>query len=81
MPNNTEFKGMDIFEIDTEYIQLDQLLKACNLVNSGGEAHILVEDGEVRLNGSVETRKRAKIRNNDIVEVNGIRIKIKSKNI
>lgn len=69
---------MKIFEINEEYIQLDQLLKACNLATSGGEAHYLVEEGEVKLNGSVETRKRAKLRNNDVVEVFGESIKIRS---
>lgn len=72
---------MKIFEINDECIQLDQLLKACNLANSGGEAHFLVDEGEVKLNGSVETRKRAKLRNNDIVEIFGESIKIKSKTV
>lgn len=65
-----------LFEIQTDYIQLDQMLKACNLARSGGEAHILVEEGEVRVNGKIESRKRLKLRQNDVVEVFGERIKI-----
>ncbi|MBL7816470.1 MAG: RNA-binding S4 domain-containing protein [Saprospiraceae bacterium] len=45
-----------------EYIELNQLLKVLSLVNSGGEANILISDGRVLVNGQVETRKRNKIR-------------------
>lgn len=50
------------FAVRGEYIQLDQLLKAAGLVGSGGEAHAVVEAGEVRVDGKPETRKRAKLR-------------------
>lgn len=50
------------FEIRGEYIQLDQLLKATGLVPSGGAAHAAVTAGEVYVDGSLETRKRAKLR-------------------
>jgi ribosome-associated protein len=60
---------MEKFVLESDYIQLDQLLKACRMVNSGGEAHMLVEEGLVKLNGKTETRKRAKIRIGDVVEV------------
>jgi len=71
---------MQEFQIETEYIQLDQLLKACRLANSGGEAHFLVENGDVTVNGQVETRKRAKLRNGDVVEVFDETIKVVMKN-
>lgn len=67
---------MQEFQIETEYIQLDQLLKACRMANSGGEAHAMVENGEVKVNGEIETRKRAKLRNGYIVEVFGETIKV-----
>ncbi len=50
------------FSIRGEYIQLDQLLKAASLVSSGGAAHAAVEAGLVKVDGQVESRKRAKLR-------------------
>lgn len=50
------------FAVRGEYIQLDQLLKAAGLVDSGGAAHAAVEQGQVRVDGTVENRKRAKLR-------------------
>jgi len=60
---------MNSFVLNEEYIQLDQLLKALKLANSGGIAHLMVDDGLVKVNGFVEKRRRAKIRVGDIVEV------------
>lgn len=59
---------MTIFEITGEYIQLIQLLKAAGLVENGGEAQALVVANKVKVNGQLETRKRAKIRPGDKVE-------------
>ncbi|MBL8463535.1 MAG: RNA-binding S4 domain-containing protein [Thauera sp.] len=50
------------FEVRGEYIQLDQLLKAAGLVDSGGAAHAAVDDGLVQVDGRPESRKRAKLR-------------------
>lgn len=50
------------FAIQGEYIQLDQLLKATGLCGSGGEAHAAIAEGRVRVDGTVDTRKRAKLR-------------------
>ena len=49
-------------EIRGEYIQLDQLLKTTGLCHSGGYAHAEIDAGNVRVDGAVETRKRAKLR-------------------
>lgn len=54
---------------DSEYIELIKLLKVTNICGSGGEAKHLVDDGEVKLNGEVESRKRAKLRVGDKIEV------------
>lgn len=59
------------FEITEEYIELIKLLKATQIAESGAMAKGLVEDGEVRRNGEVETRKRAKIRKGETIEVMG----------
>ena len=50
------------FVVSGEYIQLDQLLKVLGLCASGGAAHAAVEAGLIRVDGVVETRKRAKLR-------------------
>ncbi len=50
-------------------ITLGQALKASNLVGSGGEAKVLIQDGVVRVNGEVETRRGRKLHKGDVVEV------------
>lgn len=50
------------FAIRGDHIQLDQLLKATGLADSGGAAHAAIGDGLVRVDGEVDTRKRAKLR-------------------
>ncbi len=50
------------FSIHGEYIQLDQLLKATGLCDSGGAAHAAIAEGRVKVDAAVDTRKRAKLR-------------------
>ena len=59
-----------------EYIELFKLLKVLDLVDSGAQAKFLVADGYVNRNGEVETRKRAKIRKGDVIEVADVTIKV-----
>jgi ribosome-associated protein len=59
---------MKTFKINSDYIPLIQLLKAVRIAHSGGEAQMLVEDGLVTLNGKPESRKRAKLRDGDVVK-------------
>lgn len=59
------------FEVRGEYIELIRLLKALKLVQTGGHAKIVVEEGDVKLNGQTEYRKRAKLRSGDKVEYDG----------
>ena len=49
------------FAVRGEYIQLDQLLKATGLCDSGGSAHTAISEGLVMVDGVLETRKRAKL--------------------
>ena len=58
-------------------ITLGQVLKTANLVGSGGEAKVLVQAGEVRVNGEVETRRGRKLREGDVVEVGDERLEIR----
>lgn len=60
-----------------EYIQLNQLLKLLNLVESGGEANQVITAGEVMVNKQTETQKRKKLKAGDIVLFNGEVIEIK----
>jgi ribosome-associated protein len=59
------------FKVEGEFIHLIQLLKATNLVQTGGEAQIVVTEGEVKYNGYVDYRKRLKVKPGDTVEFNG----------
>ena len=58
-------------------ITLGQALKAANLVGSGGEAKVLVQTGEVLVNGEVETRRGRQLREGDVVEVGDERLEIR----
>lgn len=72
MPDTT------ILEIDTAVIELYKLLKLAGLVSSGGEAKAFIEDGQVRLNGAQETRKRKKVVAGDSVEFGTQTLEIRS---
>jgi len=50
------------FAVRGDHIQLDQLLKATGLCDSGGAAHAAISDGQVTVDDQVDTRKRAKLR-------------------
>lgn len=54
-----------------EYIKLDQFMKLANLVESGGQAKVLIQGGQVKVNGEVETRRGRKLRQGDAVEFAG----------
>ena len=54
-----------------EYIELIKMLKLLRIASSGGEAKMMVENGEVKLNGNPESRKRAKLRAGDVVQIFG----------
>ena len=59
------------FKLSSEYIELIKLLKLLRIAETGGHAKIIVEEGEVFLNGIQEFRKRAKLRPGDKIEVLG----------
>ncbi|WP_010584126.1 RNA-binding S4 domain-containing protein [Schlesneria paludicola] len=50
-------------------ITLDQFLKQSGIVGSGGQAKILIQEGEVLLNGVVETRRGKKLSPGDVVTI------------
>ena len=59
---------MTEFVLQGDYIPLIQLLKAANLVATGGEAQIVVTQGLVKYNGEVDYRKRLKVKKGDKIE-------------
>ena len=57
-------------------ITLGQALKAASIAGTGGEAKVLVQAGEVLVNGEVETRRGRKLREGDVVEVGEERFEV-----
>ncbi|HUG18678.1 MAG TPA: RNA-binding S4 domain-containing protein [Planctomycetaceae bacterium] len=51
-----------------DFIRLDQLLKLSGLAQTGGHAKVVIQNGEVRVNGEVETRRRRKLYPGDRVD-------------
>ena len=60
---------MEEIKISSEFIKLDQLLKFSNLVENGADAKYLVQNGFVKVNGEVETRRGKKLFGDEIIEV------------
>ena len=61
----------DDVDDDAEPLPLDHFLKSSNVTETGGQAKLLIQAGEVKLNGVVETRRRKKLSPGDVVEVRG----------
>lgn len=59
---------MKIVEITREPVELYKILKFEGMTASGGEAKQVIDDGQVMVNGEIETRKRKKIVSGDIIE-------------
>ena len=62
---------MEKILIHTEYIKLDSLLKLAGLVETGGEAKLLIQNGQVEVNGEVCTMRGRKLRAGDSVTLDG----------
>ena len=67
---------MDTIKLRDEFIKLGQALKAANLVEDGVEAKYVIQDGEVKVNGEVDTRRGRKLYDGDIISFHGEEIKI-----
>ena len=65
--------------ISNEPIELYKILKLENMVDSGGEAKHVISEGQVIVNGKVETRKRKKIFSGDVVEFGGNKVRVQVK--
>jgi ribosome-associated protein len=64
------------FQLKSEFIELDNLLKAQGLVSGGFEARQRIQSGEIKVNGQVETRIRRKLRAGDTVDLSQQQVKI-----
>lgn len=66
----------EIFQLDSDYIELIKLLKVTGLCATGGEAKRVTAEGQVQVNGATELRKRCKIRKGQMVQFkdNAIRV-------
>lgn len=62
---------MQAVMISDDFIKLGQALKLAGMVGSGVEAKFVIQDGEVMVNGEVETRRGKKIYANDTISYNG----------
>ena len=77
MSNSDGNDSITVLEIHTESIELYKVLKLQGLTGSGGAAKLLIADGQVNVNGKVETRKRKKIIAGDLVEFANEQIEIR----
>jgi ribosome-associated protein len=69
---------MPELQLRGEYIELDKLLKATGLADSGGQARALIADGQVTVDGRVELRKTAKIRAGQRVMLAGQAVEVRA---
>lgn len=68
---------MRVIDITREPVELCKLMKFEGIVPTGGEAKLLIGDGQVIVNGAVETRKRKKIVSGDKIEFRGETYEVK----
>ena len=67
---------MQVIKLREDYIKLGQALKAAGLVENGVDAKFVIQDGLVKVNGSIEKQRGKKLIAGDIVEFDGEQIKI-----
>jgi Uncharacterized conserved protein len=63
-------------KVESEIIKLDSFLKWSGAVSLGSEAKIRIQNGEVKLNGNIETQRGKKLKKGDVIELEGISYKI-----
>lgn len=66
----------ELCPIKTEYIKLDALLKFANLLPTGGEAKLAIQDGLVKVNGEVCTMRGKKLRPGDKVQIENYELEV-----
>ena len=69
---------MQNLKIKDEFIKLGQALKLADLVDSGVEAKMVIQDGQVLVNGETEYQRGKKLYDGDMIEFDGSQVKIVS---
>lgn len=67
---------MDTIKLRDEFIKLGQVLKAAGWVEDGVEAKLVIQDGQVKVNGETDTRRGRKLYDGDVVSFQERQIKI-----
>jgi ribosome-associated protein len=67
------------FQLNGEYVELNQLLKMVGVCDSGGAGKAMVAEGVVSVDGQLELRKTAKIRAGSVVSLGDVRISVLAK--
>ena len=65
-------------KIDTEFIKLQDLLKLAGACDTGGMAKVLIQNGEVSVNGAVCTMRGKKMRDGDVAVIDGRKIVVEA---
>lgn len=68
--------ALETIQIKTEFIKLDSLLKYANILSSGGEAKMAIQNGAVTVNGEVCTQRGKKIRPGDRVKIENFELEV-----
>ena len=66
------------FELNGDYVELNQLLKLVGICDSGGAGKMLVASGVVSVDGKIELRKTCKVRAGQVVTLQGVRIQVRA---
>lgn len=66
------------FELNDDFVELNQLLKLAGLCESGGAGKMIVASGDVKVDGKTELRKTCKIRAGQIVTLGDVRIRVRN---
>ena len=69
---------MEIIKIKDEYIKLGQALKLAGLVESGVDAKIEIQEGNVLVNGEVELQRGKKLYAGDVIEFDGQQVRVEN---
>lgn len=67
------------FQLNGEFVELNQLLKMVGICDSGGAGKVMVAEGVVSVDGQIELRKTAKIRAGSVVSLGDVRISVLGK--
>lgn len=69
---------VDDIEIRDDSIRLGQFLKLANLIETGADAKLVLADELVTVNDELETRRGRQLHDGDVVELGGIRVRVRA---